>query len=322
MIEHRSRLFGLSIVCVQAVLFMLLATLATADVARENESRGPIIDVHVHVYDQDPRWVAAVPNPVSGQPMTATDEAAHMRATLAEMDKHSVVKAVISNYHDVVQRWCQAAPERFISSFGFSDPTSVSIDFIREEHAAGRLKALGEISSQYEGLAPNDPSLEPFYALAAELDIPVGIHVGITKPGGIYDAFPEYRAGLGDPLLLEDVLVRHPNLRLYVMHAGWPMLDNMVALLWAHPRVYVDISVINWGIPREEFHSYLRRLVDAGFGKRIMFGSDQMVWPEAIGLAIEGVESATFLTDSQKRDIFYNNAVKFFDLESRMDGED
>lgn len=320
--ERRSRLFGLSTVCLRAVLFMLLASSTIADSAQENESRRPIIDVHVHVYDQDPRWVAAVPNPASGQAMTATDEDAHMRATLAAMDEYSVVKAVISNYHDVVQRWCEAAPDRFIPSFGFNDPTSVSIDFIRDEHASGRLKALGEIGSQYKGLAPNDPSLEPLYALAEELDIPLGIHVGITKPGGIYDAYPDYRAGVGNPLLLEEVLVRHPRLRLYVMHAGWPMLDNMVALLWAHPQVYVDISVINWAIPRKEFHSYLRRLVDAGFGKRIMFGSDQMVWPDSIGLAIEGVESATFLTEIQKRDIFYNNAVKFFDLEAPLDRKD
>ena len=42
-----------------------------------------------------------------------------------------------------------------------------------------------------------------------------------------------------------------------------------------------------------------------------MFGSDQMVWPEAIGLAIVGIESADFLTEAQKRDIFYNNAARF-----------
>ncbi|HKY29834.1 MAG TPA: hypothetical protein VJM12_17975 [Pyrinomonadaceae bacterium] len=45
-----------------------------------------------------------------------------------------------------------------------------------------------------------------------------------------------------------------------------------------------------------------------------MFGSDQMIWPEGIGMAIEGVESAKFLTYAQKRDIFYNNAVRFFRL--------
>jgi predicted TIM-barrel fold metal-dependent hydrolase len=46
-----------------------------------------------------------------------------------------------------------------------------------------------------------------------------------------------------------------------------------------------------------------------------MFGSDQMFWPETIELAIEGVESADFLSEEQKRDIFYNNAVRFFRLE-------
>ena len=42
-----------------------------------------------------------------------------------------------------------------------------------------------------------------------------------------------------------------------------------------------------------------------------MFGTDQMEWPEVIPLAIETIESALFLTDEQKRDIFYNNAVRF-----------
>jgi uncharacterized protein len=48
-----------------------------------------------------------------------------------------------------------------------------------------------------------------------------------------------------------------------------------------------------------------------------MFGSDQMVWPEAIGMAIEGIQSANFLTEEQKRDIFYNNAVRFFRLDKQ-----
>lgn len=42
-----------------------------------------------------------------------------------------------------------------------------------------------------------------------------------------------------------------------------------------------------------------------------------MVWPDVIGRAIEGVESAAFLNEEQKRDIFYNNAVKFFRLEKK-----
>jgi len=42
-----------------------------------------------------------------------------------------------------------------------------------------------------------------------------------------------------------------------------------------------------------------------------------MIWPKAIGMAIEGVESAKFLTPAKKRYIFYNNAVRFFRLDKR-----
>ncbi|HKY41496.1 MAG TPA: amidohydrolase family protein [Pyrinomonadaceae bacterium] len=298
---------------VHSLIFLILIA-STALAQNSAQRRQPIIDVHMHAYAKDPRWDQKVPNPITGQPMIATNEQAHMQATFAEMKKYNIVKAVVSNDYQAVLRWKKASPETVIVSYGFDDPGAPNLDFLRKEHAAGRLVSLGEIGAQYMGLAPNDPKLEPIFALAEELDIPVGIHVGLSKPGIAYDDAPKYRAAISNPMLLEEVLIRHPKLRLYVMHAGWPMLDQMVALMWAHPQVYVDIAVINWALTRAEFHSYLRRLVEAGFGERIMFGSDQMVWPDAIGKAIEGIESATFLNEQQKRDIFYNNAVRFFRL--------
>jgi predicted TIM-barrel fold metal-dependent hydrolase len=45
-----------------------------------------------------------------------------------------------------------------------------------------------------------------------------------------------------------------------------------------------------------------------------MFGSDQMVWPEAITLAVDGVDSAPFLSAAQKRAIFHDNAARFLEL--------
>ena len=56
--------------------------------------------------------------------------------------------------------------------------------------------------------------------------------MGLGPPGAAYIGFPKYRMSLSNPLLLEEVLVRHPKLRLYVMHAGWPMLDQTIGLLW------------------------------------------------------------------------------------------
>lgn len=85
-------------------------------------------------------------------------------------------------------------------------------------------------------------------------------------------------------------------------------------MLHAYPQVYADLAVINWVLPREEFHHYLRQLFRASFGKRLIFGSDQMVWPQTIGIAIEAIESADFLTEEQKRGIFCRNAARFLRL--------
>lgn len=164
------------------------------------------------------------------------------------------------------------------------------------------------------GIAPDDPAMERFWTLAEELDLPVGIHLGPSATGVPSIGFPSYRARLSNPLALEEVLMRHPTLRVYVMHAGWPMENEMIHMLYSYPQLHVDISVLNWHLPRAEFHRYLERLVGAGFSDRILFGSDQMIWPAAIDVAIESIESASFLSDAQKRDIFYNNAARFLDL--------
>ena len=178
-----------------------------------------------------------------------------------------------------------------------------------------RFTIFAEISAQYHGLGPGDESLEPYFALAEELDIPVGVHLGEGPPGASYRGYPKYRAHLTSAFGMEDVLVRHPRLRVYAMHYGSPLVEDMISMLLAHPQLYVDVGGNNWMLPRRQFHEHLRRLVEAGFGKRIMFGSDAMIWPGTIEIAIQSIEAATFLTDAQKRDIFFNNAVRFLRLD-------
>ena len=279
-----------------------------------SEERPPIIDMHMHAYPAEGLFSGA--NPVTGEPSAAQTDEAIMQATIEAMDRFNIVKAVVSGPLDLVQRWKSAAPSRILASPHFPHfSPAPDLQLLRRDYLANRLDAMAELTYQYAGIDPSDPRVEPYLALAEELDIPVGFHMGLSGPGVSYRHAPKYRASKGNPLLLEEALQRHPKLRVYVMHAGWPFLDEMKALLWAHPQVYAGLGVINWAIPREEFHDYLRQLVRAGFGKRLMFGSDQMVWPEVIELAIEGIESAAFLTQEQKRDIFYNNAARFLRLE-------
>lgn len=141
--------------------------------------------------------------------------------------------------------------------------------------------------------------------------------MGLGPPGAAYVGYPEYRMQLSNPLLLEEVLVRHPKLWVYVCHAGWPFLNELIGLLYAHPQVYVDVAVLNWVLPEAEFHAYLRRLLDAGFSQRIMFGSDNMIWPDSIGRAVQRT-SAPFLSEEQRRDVLCRNAARFFRLGNKV----
>lgn len=250
----------------------------------------------------------------------AESDDAVMRESLKALERYDI-HAVTSGPLDRVELWRSAAPTRVIPAISFLTDEPRSPEELRRLFAAGRFAVFAEIGAQYRGLSLDDPSLERYFALAEELDVPVGVHLGEGPPGGIHvGGNPDYRVALGHPLQLEPVLVKHPKLRLYVMHYGSPFVDEMISLMYSHPQVYVDVAQNNWGFPRAHFHSQLRRLIDAGFGKRILWGSDQMIWPRAIGVAIDAIEKAPFLTRAQKRDIFFNNAVRFLRLDPRKFG--
>lgn len=270
----------------------------------------PMTDYPVPASGREWRRVFASPGDSCRATMSATSDTALMRQTLAIMERRNIIGVVSGSR---VSEWMAVAPKRLVPANDLSRPAP--IDTLRAWLTGKRFAAIAEIAVQYNGMEPDDPALRPIWALAEELEIPVGIHIG-TGPVGAphFGPFPRYRARLHSPLLLEEVLVRHPGLRVWIMHAGWPMLDELLAMLWTHPHLYVDVGVLDWALPRKEFHRYLQRIVESGFGKRVMFGSDQMIWPETIEMAIESIESAAFLSPEQKRDILYNNAARFLRL--------
>jgi len=281
----------------------------------DTNMRPPIIDMHLHSYPAAYMGEPGMPNPVTGKPSGATSDEELMQATLMEMRRYNIVKAVTSGPQEFIYRWQSEEPECIIGGVYFDEVTKLpDVELLRQQFIAGRLGALGELVAQHVGLLLTDSLFEPYLTLAEELDIPVGVHTGLGPAGTPYTCCPKFRVTFGNPIFLEEVMVRHSKLRLYIMHGGWPYLEETKAIMSVYPQVYADLATINWIIPREEFHEYLRNLVRAGMGKRLMFGSDQMVWPEAIGMAIEGIESATFLSNEQKRDIFYSNAARFLRL--------
>lgn len=291
---------------------VLLCLLFAAAPASAQTYDGPIIDMHMHVGPAAP----GAPNPATGDPTTANTDAEREQLTLERMRRHGIVLGLVSG-PDAYMASMRKAGGGMIRAGAFLDDGRTPLpppEVLREAFASGELQVMGEIAAQYHGLDPSEAWFEPYLALAEEFDLPVGIHTGLAPPGTAYGCCPKFRIELGNPRALEPMLKRHPRLRVWLAHAGWPFLQETKALMYMYPQVYADVSVIDWIIPRQEFHDYLRALMTAGLGDRLMFGSDQMVWPEAISLAVEGVDSAPFLTPAQKRAIFHDNAARFLRL--------
>lgn len=294
-------------------LFLISTFLMMCNVSSFGQSRLPIIDMHMHAIPAT-FWGTSDPDWFSKAPPRAKNDEELITQTFAGMEKYNIVLGAFSGPEQYVDRYYKNSPDRVLRGTNVFNPCDEgTIQNLRKLHAEKGYEIMGEISWQYLGIPPNDERLIPCFQLANELDIPMGIHMGMGSPGAAYGKL-QYRAEAGRPLLLENRLVDFPDLRVYIMHAGWPLLDETIALMHNHPQVYADLCWINYFIPREEFYYYLKRLVNAGLGDRLMYGSDAGVWPDIIGLSIEAIEEADFLTEKQKQDIFYNNAARFLRL--------
>jgi hypothetical protein len=299
----------------------------------------PVIDVHVHAMDYIPSAVPMCPNTAK---FTASDpkmkeapfgwaqeectpklypaaKGEYMKDVIAEMERLNVT-AVVFGDPKSVQKWKDAGGKRVIPGTAFSNGIQpgarVPVDELRKDFTTGGFKVMGEIGLQYEGLSPSDMSVDQYFALAEELDIPVAVHMGTGGSGRANITVPTFRGSKGDPLLFEELLARHPKLRLQVMHAGYPMIDNMLTLLQANSHVYVDVAGLIWSYPIKEVNDYIQRLVEAGFEDRVMFGTDQLIWPKLMAYSISVIQNAEYLTPEEKRDILYNNAVRFLRLDT------
>jgi uncharacterized protein len=277
--------------------------------------RGPIIDVHLHAHTRQ-SLAQPVPNPATGAMSPQTPEE-HMTRSLAIMKERNVVLGIVSGSSvAAVEAWDAAAPDRIMKAIGVDDPS----EFMKPEELDRlfrdrRLDAFGEVAAQYAGYSPSDPAFDAYWAVAAKHGVPVGIHTGGGPPRTPYTCCPKFRLRLGDPLLLEDVLVRNPTLRVYVMHAGGFFPDEALMLMTMYPHVYVDIGALSWTpIAGDLLEPFLREVKRRRMLNRVMFGSDQMRWPEAIALAIDRVNGLDFLTVEEKQDVFYDNAATFLGL--------
>jgi hypothetical protein len=194
-------------------------------------------------------------------------------------------------------------PGRFYGLAGL-DPTEGMAGVRALEHA---VKDLGFIGAHFYPhwfeLAPDHARWYPFYAKCVELDVPVQLQVGQSL---IYA--PEQRLrSVGRPLSLDAVACDFPELKLVGIHIGIPWADEMIAMAWKHPNVYIGCDAHS---PKYWPASFLQYVNTYGQDK-VIFGTDYPVLD--FGRTREEIE-ALGLRDEPKRKLLRDNALRIYKL--------
>ena len=147
------------------------------------------------------------------------------------------------------------------------------------------------------GIAPNDRRCYPLYAKCVELGIPVGLQVGHSA-----EPLP---SNVGHPMLVDDVAIDFPDLKINLSHTGWPWTGEYISMLWRHPNVYGDISAY---FPKS-LDPELVRALDRQIRHKVMIGSNGL----DLKRCVEELNELP-LRDASKERILRQNAIEFLGL--------
>jgi predicted TIM-barrel fold metal-dependent hydrolase len=162
-----------------------------------------------------------------------------------QLDKMGVEKAIIFNldeetpsgiaglpndyYADIVKQF----PEKFIGFAG--------IDPLKKKKASNEIRRSYDLGLR--GIAirpfmfqipPSHKKMYPIYSICEELDIPVWFHISINYSTNTME--------VERPIYLDIVAQDFPDLKIIAGHGGWPWVNELVAVAWRNPNIYIDIA--------------------------------------------------------------------------------
>jgi len=173
-------------------LWVVFVAMAGVSFGQAKAPRQPVIDIHLH--SESLAFLKNLgPNPVTGEKAPASVEE-HIRQTLSMMSRYNIVLGIACGDLETVEQLRKAAPERIWAGPSNGIP-GLDIESLRSRYKSGQLRIMGEVLAQYEGLSPSDPVLDPYFALAESLAVPVCIHIGMSFPG-ITESVPKFRVSL------------------------------------------------------------------------------------------------------------------------------
>lgn len=165
---------------------------------------------------------------------------------------------------ELIANFVRQHPDRFIG-WGSVDPNDRDcVDQLVYNVEDLGLRGL-KVAPIYQNFDPQDPKHLPLFKKAEELNIPVIWHQGTSfvRPGPLKYA---------NPIMLEDIAVACPDLRMIIAHMGHPWEDECVVLIRKHPNLYANVSALHYR-PLRHYQAFMTAL-EYGVEHKLIFGSD------------------------------------------------
>jgi predicted TIM-barrel fold metal-dependent hydrolase len=201
--------------------------------------------------------------------------------------------------YEAVQRY----PDRFHGMLGV-DPTQGMTGVRELDRAVREYGFVGaHLYPHWFEMAPDHARYYPFYTKCCELDVPIQMQVGQSM---IYA--PDYPCrSVGRPITLDAVACDFPELKLIGIHIGIPWTDEMIAMAWKHPNVYIGSDAHS---PRYWPPSFLHYIKTYGQDK-VIFGTDFPVID--FGRAMAEI-AAHGIPDAVLRKLLRDNVARIYKL--------
>ncbi len=165
---------------------------------------------------------------------------------------------------ELIARFVREHSDRF---FGWCSVDPNDADCIEQlKHLVNDLGLRGlKVSPIYQNWDPQDPRHLPLFREAERLGIPVNIHQGTSfvRRGPLKYA---------NPVLLEDIAVACPDLRIIIAHMGHPWETDCVVLIRKHPNLYTNVSALHYR-PWRHWQAFVTA-IEYGVEHKLIFGSD------------------------------------------------
>jgi predicted TIM-barrel fold metal-dependent hydrolase len=262
-----------------------------------------IIDCHCHIYPE--KIVAKAVESIGKFYDIPMRNDGRLETLISESEKngitHNIIFSVatkpaqVRSINKFIAGSVAANPKRFIG-LGTLHPDSDDVIGEVEEIISLGLKGV-KLHPDIQGIALDDSRCDKIYR-AIEGKLPLLIHAGDKR----YD--------FSNPNRIKPILEKYPRLTVIAAHlGGYSIWEDAARELAPYPNLFVDSSSSLAMLPSEK----AKEIIRAYGASRVLFATDFPMWP--ISEEMERF-NALGLTEEEKEQIFYKNAIKVFDLKN------